>query len=121
MMTSEYYIINVEYIRMDIKRQFIMKFKIKEQADINIVINILELRINVNNCPKYSWRGYYTFGIDKKILYETKVEYNALKVLSKYLKPRLIHHLYKWPNGLRFKTLKKIYNNYNILNMQLKN
>ena len=41
MMTSEYYIINVEYIRMDIKRQFIMKFKIKEQADINIVINIL--------------------------------------------------------------------------------
>jgi len=48
-MDIEYYIINVEYIRMDVKRQFIMKFKIKEQSDIDIITNILERRINVHN------------------------------------------------------------------------
>ena len=94
-MDIEYYVINVKYIRMDVKSQFIMKFQIKEQSDIDIITNILERRINVHNCPNYSWRGYYKFGIDKKLLYSAKVEYNALKVLSKYLKPRIIHHLYK--------------------------
>ena len=120
-MDIEYYIINVEYIRMDVKRLFITKFKIKEQSDIDIITNIIERRINVHNCPNYSWRGYYTFGVDKKLLYSVKVEYSALKILSKYLKPRIIHHLYKYPNGTRFKTLKKKYNNSNVLNIQLKN
>ena len=117
----EYYSVNIEYIRMDVKRQFITKFKIKKQENIDIITNIIERRINVHNCPNYSWRGYYTFGIDKKLLYSVKVEYNALKVLSKYLKPRLIHHLYKYPNGMRFITLKEKYNNYNLSNIQLKN
>ena len=83
---------NSEYIRKDVKKKFMSTFKIDCQ-DEQIVENILKRRISVD-FPKYSWRGYATFGIVDSIMYQTKVEFSSLTVLRYHLAPIINPRLY---------------------------
>ena len=96
---------NSEYICKDVKKKFMSTFKIDSQ-DEQIVENILKRRISVD-FPKYSWRGYVTFGLVDSIMYQTKVEFSSLKVLRCHLVPIINHRLYRYPDGLRLKKLRQ--------------
>jgi len=99
-----------EYIKNDVKKLFINQFNITNETDIKIITSVLDRIIARENISSYSLKEYYDYQINRRLVQRTKVEYDVLKVLSKYLKPRIIHHLYKYPNGLRFKKLKIITN-----------
>ena len=67
------------------------------------------------NWPVVSWRGWYTFKQDNElsILKKSKKKYNqymkirAMKKLSKLLIPIVKHRLYRFPDGLRIKEVRK--------------
>ena len=74
---------------------------------MGILDNIINKRIpdDIYHC-EFSWRGYLSFEINKSIAHSLRPEFNALKILKKYLTPVIIHRLYRYPDGLRYKALK---------------
>jgi hypothetical protein len=97
-----------EFIRKDVCNKFINIFNITDPKELKILDNIVNHRIRDDKFEcEFSWRGYFSFEIDKSIAHSLKPEFNALKVLRKYLTPLVIHRLYRYPDGLRFNMLRR--------------
>ena len=95
------------FIRKDVRSRFISEFNIPDEKDLVLLDNIINKRIpdDIYHC-EFSWRGYLSFEINKSIAHSLRPEFNALKILKKYLTPVIIHRLYRYPDGLRYKALK---------------
>jgi len=118
-------VICVEYMKYDIKKELMDKLNIINETDITIITNIINKRITYINMSSFSLEEYFTFEKRDDLILTTYIEYRTLKTLrkhrafkifNKYLKPRIIHRLYKYPNGLRF---NKIKNNYELFHSKL--
>lgn len=98
------------FIRKDVRSRFISEFNITDEKDLVLLDNIINKRIpdNINGSylSEFSWRGYLSFEVNKSHVRSIRLEFNALKILKKYLTPVIMHRLYRYPDGLRYKALK---------------